>query len=217
MLKDYGMKIAVLGADTQIGKRIVLAAEDAGINVTSIVENFSESTGNGPLIIKNVKDLTAADLSKCHAVIDTLSFPCIESYSLDNLPFWHLHKLLANSLIKVIGVGSSACLYTDKKRNTFVKDMDGIHFDDCEHKHNLAVEAFLRIKEVKDLSWTLLCPPLVMDVKAYGSGRFVLSNDILPMDISGSSFISLSDFCKSLVELLKVGGHNHCCVGVRSL
>ena len=211
------MKIAVLGADTELGKRMVNAAEAAGIQVVAVVENFTSSIGSGPLIIKEACELNLNDFSKCHAVIDTLSFPRIESYGTENLPFWHVCNLIKNSSIKLIAVGSSAFLYTDKKRDTFVRDMDGIHFDNNENKHNLAVEAFLRIKKIEDVDWTLLCPPLVLDLKAYGTGRFELGNDILPMDIKGSSYISLCDFCKALVELLKVGGYSCKCVGVRSL
>ncbi|WP_294566679.1 hypothetical protein [uncultured Succinatimonas sp.] len=211
------MKIAVLGADTELGRRIVNAAEAAGIQVVSVVEHFTSSIGNGPLIIKEVRELSINDLSKCHAVIDTLSFPRIEAYGTENLPFWHVRNLIKNSPIKLIAVGSSAFLYTDKKRDTFVRDMDGIHFDNNEKRHNLAVEAFLKIKEIHDVEWTLLCPPLVLDLKAYGTGKFELGDDILPMSVSGSSYISLCDFCKALVELLKVGGYSCRCVGVRSL
>ena len=149
------------------------------------MENFTSSIGSGPLIIKEACELNLNDFSKCHAVIDTLSFPRIESYGTENLPFWHVCNLIKNSSIKLIAVGSSAFLYTDKKRDTFVRDMDGIHFDNNENKHNLAVEAFLRIKKIEDVDWTLLCPPLVLDLKAYGTGRFELGNDILPMDIKG--------------------------------
>lgn len=211
------MKIAVLGADTELGRRIVNAAEGAGIQVASVVEHFASSIGSGPLIIKEVHELNINDFSKCHAVIDTLSFPRIEAYGADKLPFWHVCNLIRNSSIKLIAVGSSAFLYTDKKRDTFVRDMDGIHFDNNEKRHNLAVEAFLKIKKIQDVEWTLLCPPLVLDLKAYGTGKFELGDDILPMSVSGSSYISLCDFCKALVELLKVGGYSCRCVGVRSL
>ena len=211
------MKIAVLGADTELGRRIVNAAEGAGIQVASVVEHFASSIGSGPLIIKEVHELNINDFSKCHAVIDTLSFPRIEAYGADKLPFWHVCNLIRNSSIKLIAVGSSAFLYTDKKRDTFVRDMVGIHFDNNEKRHNLAVEAFLKIKKIQDVEWTLLCPPLVLDLKAYGTGKFELGDDILPMSVSGSSYISLCDFCKALVELLKVGGYSCRCVGVRSL
>ena len=131
------MKIAVLGADTELGRRIVNAAEAAGIQVVSVVEHFTSSIGNGPLIIKEVRELSINDLSKCHAVIDTLSFPRIEAYGTENLPFWHVRNLIKNSPIKLIAVGSSAFLYTDKKRDTFVRDMDGIHFDNNEKLDNV--------------------------------------------------------------------------------
>ena len=211
------MKIAVLGADTELGRRIVNAAEGAGIQVASVVEHFASSIGSGPLIIKEVHELNINDFSKCHAIIDTLSFQRIEANGADKLPFWHVCNLIRHSSIKLIAVGSSAFLYTDKKRDTFVRDMDGIHFDNNEKRHNLAVEAFLKIKEIHDVEWTLLCPPLVLDLKAYGTGKFELGDDILPMSVSGSSYISLCDFCKALVELLKVGGYSCRCVGVRSL
>ena len=60
------MRIAVIGANTSCGNKIVLKAESQGIKVTSIVNSFSDVVGNGKLIVKDYDDITFEDRKDCH-------------------------------------------------------------------------------------------------------------------------------------------------------
>lgn len=88
------MKIAVIGADTELGKRIVLKAEEYGISVVCCVENFGSLVGSGKLIIKPYDSITYKDLEDCHYVVDAKSFLEIRKFSTDLLPVWHLLEIL---------------------------------------------------------------------------------------------------------------------------
>ena len=64
------MRIAVIGANSSCGKKIVLKAESQGIKVTSIVNSFSDVVGNGKLIVKDYDEVVFDDVKDCHYVVD---------------------------------------------------------------------------------------------------------------------------------------------------
>ncbi len=212
------MKIAVVGAGSPLGRKIVLKAEDQGINVVSIVKDASVMVGTGPVIIKDFSEIDTDDFEGCHYVIDAESFTEITRYSSDLLPLWRLLEVLKNSASKLLCIGSCAFLYTDKSRNKMVLDDSLMCYEDAQSKREqrLCVNAYKRLKENSSVSWSVLCPPLIVDKRGYGSGSFEFLDDVLPMDIEGRSVITLNDLASAVVELLKIGPKEHKCASVYS-
>ncbi|NLK84961.1 MAG: hypothetical protein GX278_03230 [Aeromonadales bacterium] len=212
------MKIAVIGADTNLGKKLVLDAEANGISVVACTEKFTSLVGNGKLVIKTYDSLTLDDFANCHYVIDAISFMHIRKYSTELLPVWHLLELLKNSSLKLLELGSCAFLYTDKSKNTYVANTDAYALDDEQNtKDRLCINAYERLCHCTDVQWSVLCPPLLLDPHAYGTGEIEFSEDILCVGLEGDSFISEVDFAKATIELLKRIPKVHSCMCVRSL
>lgn len=212
------MRIAVLGANTTTGQKIVKEAEKAGIKVTSLVSTFNDVVGNGKLIVKSFDELVFSDIVDCNYIVDTVSFFNISKYSSELLPVWHLLELLKNSKIKLLELGSSAFLYTDRKKSKFVFDQDSVIIDDNQSKiDRLCVNAFIRLSACTNVEWSCLCPPLLLDDIIYGCGKFEFSDNILPVGIQGDSFISLNDYVLACIELLKISPKKHECISVRTI
>ena len=210
------MKIAVLGANTALGASIVRKAEEAGIVVVNLVDNALNLQGEGRVVIKDFQDLLLKDFADCHYVIDTESFIRIDKYSSDLLPLWHLLELMRASPIKLLALGSSAFLYTDKSRKHLVYENDCLS-QGVNHKSLLGVNAYQRLKSCINVQWSVLCPPLLIEQNVYSTGVLEFSDDILPMGLDGDSSISQGDFASATIELLKRGVKAHHCVSVRSL
>ncbi|MGN0916435.1 MAG: hypothetical protein ACI4NE_08830 [Succinivibrio sp.] len=211
------MIVAVLGADTKIGQSLVEKAEREGIKTLSIVSSYTSLSGEGRVLIKSIDDLTVSDFHGCHAVIDPLSFFKIASYSSDFLPLWHMLEVLKDSKISLLTLGSPAILYTDKTRRHFVCHEDGSEIDGSSRDDLLCLNAFKRLKECINVSWSVLCPPLLTDETGYGSGVYEFSDDILPVGTGGESIITLNDYLSSCIELLKRGLPRHKVVSVRAV
>ncbi len=212
------MKIAVLGANTDIGKKVVLKAEEAGIKVVSIIDKFEQLKGSGTLLIKKIEELDYNDLKDCHYVIDPLSFLRISSYSSDLLPVWHMLEILNNTDVRLLVLGSVSILYTNSTRQKRVYE-DGANIIDEKQSKNdlLCFNAYKRLSLFLDVKWSLLCPPLLLDEVAYGNGHFEFGNDVLPLSLEGDSFISTNDFAASCVELLKMKPQPYTMYSVRSV
>ena len=204
--------------DEIYGKRIVLKAEEYGISVVCCVENFGSLVGSGKLIIKPYDSITYKDLEDCHYVVDAKSFLEIRKFSTDLLPVWHLLEILKDSKIKLLEIGSCAFLYTDKTRNKFVGNEDDYTLDDEQSvTDRLSISAFRRLSLCKDVKWSVLCPPLLLDKHGYGTGVLEFSDDVLSVGLGGDSYISLVDLAKAVVELLKLVPKDYHCVCVRSI
>lgn len=199
------MKAAVLGANSPLGRRIVLHAEEAGINVTSIVSSPADLAGNGPIIIKEPEELEVRELSRFHVLIDAVSIPRISSFAPGQEPAIRLLPKLIEAGTYYLGIGDCSLLYTDDSRSTLVADSDlAAVTGRSRPERERSRELFLQLQSAPGLRWTLFCPPLHLDTHGYGRGRFELCSDVLPMGLDGSSRITLIDFVSALIELLKV-------------
>ncbi len=210
------MKIAVIGSNTALGRRVVNKAEDKGISVIGAVRTAENLVGNGPLVLKDYNEITLDDLDGCHYIVDTVSFPHIDHYSTDLLPVWHLLELYKNHSARLLIVGSCAFLYTDKKRDKYVLDDARLCYDNEDQRLRQCVNAWNRLKTNTDVHWSVLCPPLILDRRGYGTGEYEFGDDIMPIGLDGISSISINDYATALIEMLLRGPKEHGCMSVRA-
>ena len=205
------MRIAVVGASGRLGQHIVLEAEQAGISVISVSTTAEHLAGNGIVLIKSYDALQRRDLEKCHAVLDLLSFDDPDAYRNSILPFAYLRGIMPERA-RLIARGQSMFLFTDRSRRQRVYDTQCATPPEHARTWREIFERFCDIDFRQYAAWNVLCPPLILDEQAPGGDDFRLGDDILPVSISGSSYISLRDYARGFVELLKRADlTNRCC------
>lgn len=204
------MQIAVIGADTKIGQMIVNSAEALKIRTVSIVSSYISLKGDGKLIVKDYQDLNISDFAGCHIVVDAVSFLNITRYSTDLLPLWTELEILKNIDISLLCLGSSAFLYTDRAKKRFVFDESDVVINDEQQKNDrLCVNAYKRLNTCTNVKWSIFSPPLLLDDYSIGTGNYLLSDCVLPVSVNGSSRISVNDFVKATIDILKQGIKTH--------
>lgn len=206
------MKIAVVGAGSLLGQDIILEAEALGISVISVLDSPTNMVGNGVVLLKKFDSLTAQDLAKCDAVIDLLSFTDPKSYQNSTIPFLYLQKIIKPKA-RIIASGLNVFLYVDNHRIQRVFDLQKDAF--ASDPNIIAIyKTFSSIDFSQCVNWNILCPPLILDKTGHGSGYFKIGDDILPVSIEGKSYISLKDYAKGFVELLKLNSIKNCCCSI---
>lgn len=204
------MQIAVIGADTKIGQMIVNSAEALKIRTVSVVSSYISLKGDGKLVVKDYQDLKLSDFDGCHVIVDAVSFLDITRYSTDLLPLWTELEILKNTDISLLCLGSSAFLYTDKSKKRFVFDESDVVINDEQQKvDRLCVNAYKRLSTCSNVKWGIFSPPLFLDDHSIGSGNYMLSDSVLPVNVNGTSRISVNDFVKATIDILKQGIKNH--------
>ena len=199
------MKIAVVGANSPLGKSLVLDAEKEGIQVTSIVSSPQDLVGNGPIIIKECFELTPSELQKFYAVVDAISFAQITKKVFETLPVFSLAPLLKGLPCRYVAFGSCYLLFSDSKRTQRLGESSSMFFIKGDLRASKVLELYHKIQTFKDFKYTLLCPPLTVKEESYPTGKFEFGDDLLPLSLDGSSSITLGDLSLAMVELLKRG------------
>lgn len=196
------MKIAVIGANNVLGQMIVKEAENISISVTSIVDSPLNLVGNGPVIIEDIDDIKDSVLKEFHYIIDTVSFNAINSI-IDETCVFKLIRKLKNSNTKIITIAPCSILYTNKSKKEYVAECKDIcDYLDIEKKE-LALKCFKLLKHKKETKWILISSPLNLDFEGYSTGLFEIHDDILPFSLNGLSTITLGDFAKAIVHIIK--------------
>ena len=108
-----GKKIAIVSANTNIGKALVVEAKKRGVDTTVIVRNPNETEAE-QVIQKGVMDITAEDLAPFDVVIDASGVWDDEHIVQHYKSTMHLCDVLAGSSKQLLIVGGEGANYSKK-------------------------------------------------------------------------------------------------------
>lgn len=211
------MKVAVIGADSEVGKIIVKSCECRGIQTVCMVEELSSLPGEGPVVIKAFADLKIEDFAQVNTVIDPLSFFYCSNLEFEHVPLLHLLKILEGTKINILALGSASLLYSESSRQKRVCEEPFFQEQDDFKVSKAQLELLKIISQKYIVPWTMLCPPLICEDVAHKSGHYEFSDDVLPMGADGSSVISNYDLADAVAELLKRGLKPFSLISVRAI
>lgn len=199
------MKLAVVCANGKEGKQIVKEAVERGLDVTAIVR--SENRSEAPkAIVKDLFDLTAADLEGFDVVIDAFGAWTPETLPQHSTSLKHLCDLVSGRETRLLVVGGAGSLYVDPEHTTQV--MDGADFPDMFKPlaSNMG-KALEELRAREDVKWTYVSP--AADFRADGdrSGRYTLGGEELILNAKGESVISYADYAAAMVDEAVKGNH----------
>ena len=204
------MKIALLGANGPVGKRILNELLDRGHHVTAIVRDVNKvpTHPNVSAVVADVGDSRAvADAVRDHdAVISSIRFLKIDY---DNL----IGGIKSSGVKRYLMVGGAGSLYLPGTTTTLI---EGGRIPEQYLPEPTAGKAFLkRLKQEKELDWTFLSPSeMFSNDEVYGTkpggrtGVFRVGLDELLVDENGISEISYEDFAVAMVDELESPMHS---------
>ena len=103
------MKIAVVCANGKAGQLIVKEAVDRGLDVTAVVKGDNKSAAQN-VIVKDLFDLTAADLADFDAVVDAFGAWTPETLPQHSTSLAHLCDILSGTDTRLLVVGGAGSL-----------------------------------------------------------------------------------------------------------
>ncbi|MBP1561510.1 MAG: NAD(P)H-binding protein [Oscillospiraceae bacterium] len=199
------MKIAVICANGKAGQLITKEALNRGLDVTAVVRGENKSAAKD-VIVKDLFDLTADDLTGFDAVVDAFG-----AWTPDTIPqiseaAEKLCDILSGSDTRLLIVGGAGSLYVNPEHTLTVAD--GADFPDAfkplAAAHDTALKA---LRSRNDVKWTYISP--AGDFRADGerTGRYILGGEELVLNSKGESVISYADYAVAMVDEI-VGGNN---------
>lgn len=199
------MKIAVICANGKAGRLIVKEALDRGLDVTAVVRGENRSAAD-KAVVKDLFDLTAADLKGFDVVVDAFG-----AWTPDTIPqipraVEHLCGLLSGTDTRLVVVGGAGSLYVDPEHTATVADGPGFPeaFKPLAAAHGQALN---ELRERKDVRWTYISPAGDFQAEGKRTGEYILGGEELTLNSRGESVISYADYAIAAVDEILDGNH----------
>ena len=199
------MKMAVVCANGKAGKLIVKEAVERGLDVTAIVRGENRSAAKGALV-KDLFDLTSADLKGFDVVVDAFGAWTPETLPLHSTSLKHLCDILSGTDTRLLVVGGAGSLYVDPKHTAQV--MDGSDFPEVFKP--LATNMGKALDELRgrnDVKWTYISPAGDFQAEGERTGKYIQAGEELTLNGRGESIISYTDYAIAMVDEAVSGNH----------
>ena len=199
------MKMAVVCANGKAGKWIVKEAVERGLDVTAIVRGENRSAAKGALV-KDLFDLTSADLKGFDVVVDAFGAWTPETLPLHSASLKHLCDILSGTDTRLLVVGGAGSLYVDPEHTAQV--MDGPDFPEVFKP--LATNMGKALDELRgrdDVKWTYISPAGDFQAEGERTGKYMQAGEELTLNGRGESIISYADYAIAMVDEAMSGNH----------
>ncbi len=197
-------KFLVVAANGKAGQKIVTELMARGLDVTVAVRQANKTQAS-QAIIKDLFDLTAADVSNFDVVIDAFGAWAPEALPQHTSSLEHLAAILAPNA-RLLVVGGAGSLYLDASHTTALKDSDG--FPEAFKPLASAMGEGLARLRTLDVDWTYLSPAADFVADGEKKGHYVIEGEVLTTDDKGVSQLSYADYATAVVDIA-TSGHYH--------
>ncbi|MFZ2027805.1 MAG: NAD(P)H-binding protein [Lactococcus raffinolactis] len=204
-------KFLVVAANGKAGQKIVTELMARGLDVTVAVRQANK-TQAGQVIIKDLFDLTAADVSNFDVVIDAFGAWAPEALPQHTSSLEHLAAILAPNA-RLLVVGGAGSLYLDASHTAALKDSDG--FPEAFKPLASAMGEGLARLRTLDVDWTYLSPAADFVADGEKKGHYVIEGEVLTTDDKGVSQLSYADYATAVVDIATSGRYHRERVSVR--
>ncbi|BCA86357.1 flavin reductase [Enterococcus saigonensis] len=195
------MKIGIIGATGHVGSHLVKAALADNHDVTAIVRSPEKLQVSVPVLKKDLFALTTTDLTAFDVVIDAFNAP-LGKEELHQTSLLHLAKILSGTAVWLIVVGGASSLYLSAERSKRLLDTIPANSPIYPTASNMA-QALAELKKVSNSTWTYVSPAANFIYKAPYTGKYQINKDILEKDSAGKSEVSMADYAKGIMDLIK--------------
>ena len=204
-------KFLVVAANGKAGQKIVTELMAHGLDVTVAVRQANKTQAS-QVIIKDLFDLTAADVSNFDVVIDAFGAWAPEALPQHTSSLEHLAAILAPNA-RLLVVGGAGSLYLDASHTAALKDSDG--FPEAFKPLASAMGEGLARLRTLDVDWTYLSPAADFVADGEKKGHYVIEGEVLTTDDKGVSQLSYADYATAVVDIATSGRYHRERVSVR--
>lgn len=199
------MKIAVVCANGKAGRLIVQEAVNRGLDVTAVIRGENKSAATKTLV-KDLFDLTAADLRGFDAVVDAFGAWMPDTLDQHSATLKYLCDILSGTSTRLLVVGGAGSLYVNPEHTATVAE--GPDFPDMFKPLAAAMaKALGELRQRQDVRWTYISPAGDFQAEGERTGEYKLGGEELTLSSKGESIISYADYAIAMVDEIVRGNH----------
>lgn len=195
------MKIAVIGATGNLGKRVAKRALEAGYEVKAIVREKQKYDLDTEILEKDLFELTVDDLKDVEVVFSAFGsgFNC--DPVINQKAFEKYIELFEGSSKRLLAIAGAGCLYTEHTHQTLEyetphasKRLYGIS--------RYTTKGVEELMEYKEMNWTVICPSRKFDAQGPYTGDCLIGeNREIIFNEDGESYVTYEDIAQEIVKL----------------
>ncbi|RSX57210.1 SDR family oxidoreductase [Bifidobacterium samirii] len=192
------IRIAVVAANGKAGRLIVEEAVARGLDVTAVVRGENRTAAPNA-IVKDLFDLTAADLAGFDVVVDAFGAWTAETLPQHSTTLAHLADILSGTDTRLLVVGGAGSLYMDREHTVQLSQTEG--FPEAFVPLATAMgEALAELRGRTDVKWTYVSPAADFQADGERTGAYVLAGEEFTADAQGASAISYADYAVAMID-----------------
>jgi hypothetical protein len=178
---------------------------ERGLNVTAVVREDNQTVAQN-VIVKDLFDLTSADLTDFDVVVDAFGAWAEEVLPQHSTSLKHLCDILSGSKTRLLVVGGAGSLYVNPEHTLQVCDGPDFPaiFLPLAKAQGKALE---ELRERNDVQWTFVSPAGDFQADGERTGEYILAGEELTLNSRNESIISYADYAIAMVDEIVKGNH----------
>ena len=205
------MKVAVVGANGRLGRKLVQEATCRHIEVLSIVK---EGQGGPDVLSKSLFDLSIEDLRGIDCLLSAFGSGFDADPVINKLALEKLGDLARDLCVPLVAIGGAGLLYPDSShvRHVFEGKDHPSFLKGISKNLLLGLES---LRKMEGVTFTLVCPSLYFDYEGAKTGRYRIGTkqEVL-YSSKGDSRVSYADLAMAMVDIAEKGGYPNQCITV---
>ena len=202
------MKIAVVGANGNLGSRVVRQALERGIEVKGFIHSRNMGDDRIEVVKKSLFDITREDIAECDVMISAYGSGFDADPTLNHKAFLKYIELNEGTQRHLIAIGGAGSLFTDSTHTKYC-------YETPEHPdflREISKNIKLGIDELKkttDVNWTVVCPSLFFDSEGALTGNYEIgTEEQVIFNEAGESRVTYEDLAMVMLDLAEADSYN---------
>lgn len=196
------MKIGVIGANGNLGTRVVNQALKNGHEVTGFVYQGQAPEG-AKSIVKNLFDLTKNDIQDLNAVISAFGGGFNSDPLINQQAYEKYISLFEGTNKKLVAIAGAGSLYTDDTHTLFEYELDS-HPAKLKEISKYIRKGVDEILQHQDFDWTAVCPSRFFDPEGPYTGDYLTGEkQEVIYNEDEKSYLTYNDMAKAMVDLVE--------------
>lgn len=211
------MKIAIIGANGNLGSRVTRQALDRGFEVKGFIFNGETPDERAEIIEKSLFDVTKEDIADCDVMISAYGSGFNADPALNHQAFLKYIELNKGEKRHLITIGGAGSLFTDETHTKYCYETP----EHPEFLRGISKNIKLGIDELKrttDVNWTVVCPSSFFDPEGSHTGKYQIGTEgHLIYNAKGESIVTYNDLAQAMVDIAEDNSYNKVQITVGTL
>ena len=202
------MKIAVIGANGNLGSRVVRQALERGHEVMAILYDGETPDARAKILKKSLFDLRKEDIADIDVVISAFGGG-FKADPVINLNAFRKYIELADGTKKhLIAIGGAGSLFTDSTHNVYEYEMPN-HPEFLKGISMNIKQGIDELQQTKQMNWTVVCPSRNFDSDGPFTGDYLVGTEgEIIYNEEKESYVSYEDLAKAMVDIAEENSYS---------